>query len=161
MKTYFQSACSCYKFIWYLSISIITLIYFYSIHLQTAILGHHRHHHHRQLQTTDLSHQHLQTLYMTKKGSRSQVLHLLQILKVLHKQKKINLYHIKGIKFINNNIEDITFFSLNIGFIFIQWYDNKYFMSDGTHKWNMIFFVTQDENMFCIYRKYMNFCFII
>jgi hypothetical protein len=37
------------------------------------------------------------------------------------------------------------------GFIYIEWYENKYAISGGSHKWNMIIFITQDDNKFCIY----------
>jgi hypothetical protein len=30
--------------------------------------------------------------------------------------------------------EDIQVFSINTVFIFIKWYENKYFMSGGSHK---------------------------
>jgi hypothetical protein len=45
-----------------------------------------------------------------------------------------------------------SFFSINgirdfdgTWFIFIEWYENKYFMSGGSHEWNMITFMPQDE----------------
>jgi hypothetical protein len=31
-------------------------------------------------------------------------------------------------------IEDIQFFSINTGFIFIKWYENTYFMSGDSHE---------------------------
>ena len=40
---------------------------------------------------------------------------------------------------------------MNMGFIFIEWYENKYFMSGNNHKSNMIIFIPQGENKSCIY----------
>jgi hypothetical protein len=55
----------------------------------------------------------------------------------------------------------LSFFHINTGSIFIEWYENKYFMSGGSHEWNMIIFIPQDENKPCINRKDLNFLFII
>jgi hypothetical protein len=49
--------------------------------------------------------------------------------------------------------EDIQGSFMNIGFIFIEWYENKYFKSGSSHEWIMIIFIPQAENKFCIYRK--------
>jgi hypothetical protein len=34
-------------------------------------------------------------------------------------------------------------FYINTWFIFIEWYENKYFMNGGGHEWNMIIFIPQ------------------
>jgi hypothetical protein len=54
-------------------------------------------------------------------------------------------------------IEDIQVFSINTWFIFIEWYENKYFMSGGSHEWIMVIFMPQDENKSCTYRKKLEF----
>jgi hypothetical protein len=50
-------------------------------------------------------------------------------------------------------------FSMNTWFIFIEWYENKCFMSGGSHEWNNVIFMPQ--YFLCIYRKNLNFLFII
>jgi hypothetical protein len=57
---------------------------------------------------------------------------------------------------INKYKEDIEVLSINTQFIFIEWYENKYFMIGGTHEWNIIF-IPQDENKSCIHRKKREF----
>jgi hypothetical protein len=54
----------------------------------------------------------------------------------------------------------LSFFSINTGFIFIEWYENKHFMSGGRHEWNMIIFKSQDENKSCIYRQKIICCLL-
>jgi peroxiredoxin len=43
---------------------------------------------------------------------------------------KQRISNIVGMK----EIEDIQVFSINTGFIFIEWCENKYFMSGGSHE---------------------------
>ena len=56
-------------------------------------------------------------------------------------------------------IEDIQVFSINTEFILIELYENKYFTSEDSHKWNMILFIPRDENKSRIYRKKLEFSF--
>ena len=43
---------------------------------------------------------------------------------------------------------DILVFSINTGFIFIEWYENKYFTSDDSHEWNIKNYTTQKKAVF-------------
>ena len=58
-------------------------------------------------------------------------------------------------------IEDILVFPINKRFIFIEWYENKYFTSGDSHEWNMKIFIQQDENKLVFIKKNLNFMFII
>jgi hypothetical protein len=39
-------------------------------------------------------------------------------------------------------------FAINAGVFFIEWYENKHLMSGGSHEWNVIIHIPQDENKF-------------
>jgi hypothetical protein len=60
----------------------------------------------------------------------------------------------------NYQIEDIQVFSIDTWFIFIEWYENKYFMSGGSHEWNMVIFMPQDEINHVFIEKTWIFCLL-